>query len=302
MELETNELIRNNVIAEHIQDYRDDDNDCLIPDFQCRTGEILNEDCECEIDLNDPCANKDLRNKVINPSVLQEMNSRTQIYSIPRSGAVEVQSFTQQTIEGGLGDRINQDRYSTNITKLPEGFTAFTLFEYIRRNFDSFIEGGNIPLVTDVEFEAYSARDQEIWNSENPVGAAMDFKTIADTSTVYTIEYSAEELNWTFATVRSAEHMGHLFSGYRQFGIEPDGNGGYSFYTRGADRLGGDLDVLANAGDSDFLYKLAGDANWKNMIENLEEYIENLGGTVSKTFDKNKTYGFRYPYSSEDCK
>ena len=58
--------------------------------------------------------------------------------------------------------------------------------------------------------------------------------------------------------------------------MQPTGNGGYSFYIIGADRLGGLADQLGNSLQNDFLFFKAADATWKNMMEKLEQYVKNF--------------------------
>ncbi|WP_310558279.1 hypothetical protein [Flavobacterium sp.] len=175
------------------------------------------------------------------------------------------------------------------------------LFEEIRRNFDDFVTGGNLPGFS-VKLEPYSTADGTKWESSNPIGAAIDFDNFMDTSTVICTEYNYNEMYWTFTTVQSLDHQGHFVSGHRQFGIEANSDGSYSFYLRGADRLGQFVDLTANTlfGD-DFLYNKAADATWKNLMSNLEKFIKSKPGATVKPFDKNKNYAHRFPYNEADC-
>lgn len=275
------------------------DKDCL-PNINCRQGEIMDEDCECRIDLEDPCANKDLRNYVVATEVANMLESRQQPNTMVQSSEL-VDSFILETIDDGWGD-INQDRFSIKIDVLPYGYTPFQLFNEIRMNLSNLVVGGNLAYVTDVTLEPYSDQDGITWVSDNPVGAAMDFDTILDTSTVYCVEYNEDEMYWVFATVTSYDHQGHFVAGVRQFGLEPNGSGGYSFYVRAADRLGGVLDYTFNAlsGNDEILFTQAADATWKNLMENTTSLIQNQGGIVEE-FDETKTYGSRHPYDEDDC-
>ena len=276
-----------------------EDNDCLY-DFICRSGEILDEDCECQINLLDPCANKDLINYEVSQEVITTLESRQQPNSMVQSSAM-VDSFILETIDDGWGD-VNQDRFSIKIDQLPNGYTPFQLFNDIRMNFTNLVVGGDIPYITDVNLEPYSSEDEVVWNSNNPLGAAMDFNTMIDTSTVYCVEYNEDEMYWVFATVTSYDHQGHFVAGIRQFGLEPNGSGGYSFYVRAADRLGGALDYIANglSGNEEALFTQAADPTWKNLMSNTQSFIENNGGAVQE-FDENKTYGTRHPYDEDNC-
>jgi hypothetical protein len=212
-----------------------------------------------------------------------------------------VRSFILETVDDGWGD-LNQDKYSINITNLPNGYSPFQFFDEMRSNFDELMVGGNIPYLTDVDLEPYSTADGVTWDSDNPVGAAMNFHTMFDTSTVYCVEYNAEEMYWIFATVTSYDHQGHFVAGLRQFGLESNANGGHSFYLRAADRLGGFLDYIANglSGDEEALFTHAGDTTWKNFMENAVGFVQRIGGDADE-FDSDKTYGKRHPYNSGDC-
>ncbi len=275
-----------------------DNSVCVAPcATTCLTGYNL-VNCKCVID---PCLNKDLRHKEVADDVKNLINQRTQT-AVDQNGYVSiVNSFEIQKIEDGYGD-INLDRYSLEIKKLPDGYTPQVLFEEIRQNFSDFVTGGNMT-GTAVDLMPYSPSDGITWNSSNPVGAAMDFDNIMDTSTVICTEYNRNEMNWTFTTVRSQDHMGHFVSGHRQFGIETNSDGSYSFYLRGADRLGQWIDYAANGFSTgqDYLFNNAADATWKNLMTALEKFIKAKTGAVVEPFDKNKEYAKRFEYNKDDC-
>jgi hypothetical protein len=262
----------------------------------CPTGYVV-VDCECALD---PCFNKDLRHKKVSDDVKNLIDQRKKTVFMNGS-YVDVKLFEIQKIEDGWGD-INLDKYALNITNLPNGYTPQMLFGEIRRNFDDFVTGGNL-LGTSVGLEPYSTSDGTKWDSSNPIGAAMDFDNFMDTSTVICTEYNYNEMYWTFTTVNSLDHQGHFVSGHRQFGIEANSDGSYSFYLRGADRLGQFVDFATNGFNSgaDYLFNEAADATWKNFMSNLEKFIKSKTGAEVKPFDKNKDYAHRFPYNEDDC-
>ena len=277
---------------------KDKTTDCTV----CEKGKIPDGNGGCKFD---PCLNKDLRHKKLPQNILDLINDRKQGVSVPGGSiAANVQSFHLQTIEDGYGD-INTDLYVLDIPKLPNGVTIQQLFEDIRRNFTELITGGNLPF-TNVNLMPYSEFDRTVWNSNNPIGAAMDFDTLLDTSTVITTEYSLDDTFWTFTTVRSVDHLGHFVSGHRQFRLIDNENGTYSFEIRGADRLGQQIDKIANNMiqiiESDLLFKYAADDTWKNLMETLENFIKQKLGSEVKPFDRDKEYGRRQPYNENDCK
>ena len=264
-------------------------------------------ECKKESECDGPCKNKDLRHKKVSNEVKELIDQRIQVVETLIPGGeihnTNVKSFELQTIENGYGD-LNLDRYDLNINQLPDGYTPQQLFEEIRINFADFINGGNI-IGFGVELMPYSENDGTTWNSNNPIGAAMDFDNNMDTSTVICSDYSYEDMSWTFTTVRSADHLGHFVSGHRQFGLEQNADGSYSFYLRGVDRLGQWMDFVFNDFNpfgEDFLFNNAADTTWKNLMETLENYINELPGAEVTPFDISRDdYGKRYPFDPDDC-
>ena len=198
-----------------------DDNDDTKTTNCCPKGQIPNGSGGCKFD---PCSNKDLRHKKVADNIKNMLSQRTQ--QLRHGGQTfSTPSFRIQTIEGGLGD-INLDRYTLDITELPPGFSANDLFNYIRSNFEDFAVGAATGSSLDflnpgtVKFGPYSDLDNAIWNSNNPVGAAMDFNTLLDTATVVLTEFSSDEMFWIFTTVNSIDHLGHPVSGHRKFQLE----------------------------------------------------------------------------------
>ncbi|CAA9198753.1 hypothetical protein [Flavobacterium collinsii] len=271
----------------------------------CLKGFELDPDsCQCnpvQTESQGPCMNRDLRHKKVSSNVAEMINQRSQWMSA-NGNAVEVKSFEIQNIEDGYGD-INLDRYDLGINKIPNGYTPQMLFEEIRTNFSNFVTGGDLPGMG-VDVVPYSPEDGLKWNSSNPIGAAMDFDNSLDTSTVICTEYNYNEMYWNFTTVRSADHLGHFVSGTRQFGMQTNSDGSYSFYLRGADRLGQAIDFGANngiPGVDDFLFNQAADATWKNLMTTLENYIKAKTGAIVVPFDKDEDYAKRYEYNQSDC-
>ncbi|WP_157505873.1 hypothetical protein [Flavobacterium chungangense] len=254
-------------------------------------------DCQCRVN---PCLNSDLRHKEISTDVKNLIDQREKTVFMNGS-YVDVKLFEIQEIEDGWGD-INLDKYALNITNLPNGYQPQMLFDEIRRDFSDFVTGGSI-VGTSVKLEPYSIADGNKWESSNPIGAVMNFNNFMDTSTVICTEYNYDEMYWTFTTVHSLDHQGHFVSGHRQFGIETNSDGSYSFYLRGADRLGQLIDYSLNGFDSghDFLFNNAADATWKNLMSNLEKFIKSKTGAIIKPFDKNKVYAERFEYNENDC-
>ncbi len=288
-----------------LSSYEQQERDKIIAERLKKAEKIIQDrkNREDPLDLNDPCGNIDLQNKKLSSLEESLIYNRKKIVSIPRGGGVSVNEFFQHKIEDAVG-KINLDKYELDILKLPDGFDAKSLFEHIRKNFEDFATGDSDFFAGEVKFEAYSNADERRWNSNNPLGAAMDFNTLFDTATVITTEYNSEELFWTFTTVHSFEHKGHPVSGHRQFGLFKKPNGGYTFYLRGADRLTTRFDSLANkvfpSENDEFAFELAA-KSWEALMRNVENFIRKKNGRT-RAFDSEKEYGRRHNYIKDRCK
>jgi hypothetical protein len=266
-----------------------------------------NPNSKCFVDpKDDPCANKDLRNKKVSSNAQNLINQRIHNILNAPGTRIDTYEFGVQDMEtDGVGD-INLDNYSLKINQLPNGYSPQQLFEEIRTNFDELVTGGDF-FWEKTTFMPYDSQDASSWNSSNPLGSAMDFQTPFDTATVIATEYSYDEMYWTFTTVTSFDHWGHPVSGHRQFGLEDNGDGSYSFVVRGADRLHTLFDLGANAtlpspGEGkDFAFDLA-DRTWKNLMESIEKFVKNKPGSDVEHFDKSKNdYAKRHEYNKDDC-
>jgi hypothetical protein len=81
----------------------------------------------------------------------------------------------------------------------------------------------------------------------------------------------------------SPADWGHPVSGTREFGFEPNGRGGYTFYTRGVDRMTNLFDRMAQPRAFD-----AADNLWSSLLAGIESYVESNGG--SATVNGNEGY------------
>ncbi len=272
----------------------------------CPKGQIPDGKGGCK---PDPCLNKDLRHQKVAANVQNLINQRIHNILNAPGTRMDIYEFGIQDMEAnGTGD-INLDRYNLDINKLPDGYSPQQLFEEIRQNFNNLVTGGDYPWEK-TQFMPYDIQDSNSWNSSNPLGSAMDFRTPFDTATVICTEYDYNGMYWTFTTATSWDHWGHPVSGHRQFGLEDNGDGSYSFVVRGADRLHTVFDFGANevlpwvvpAKGSDFAFDLA-DRTWKNLMEAIENFVKSKKGADVKPFDKNRNdYARRDEYNKDDCK
>lgn len=183
-------------------------------------------------------------------------------------------------IEDGYGP-INLDYYPISISKLPtipiitgRAATAEELLNYIRLNFNNFLDS------TVATFGPEEAVDNTLWKSSNPLNAVMLFKMILlvtplnpDDGAVVIGEYTSD--HWIFSTVFTGSDLGHPVSGNRQFGFLQE-KGGYTFYTRGADRLTSILDYAI----APLAFNRA-DTLWKGFQQRIINFVNSNGGLAS---------------------
>lgn len=184
-----------------------------------------------------------------------------------------------QKIEDGRGD-VNLDFYPVHISQLPtSGAGAHgeaALLAYIRQHMNDFVDT-NI-----CEFKPYAAADVPLWMGTSPLEAVVhiDMKVPVlggavnlDDGAVVVSEVAAD--HWIFSTIRTGGDGYHPVSGNRQFGFMPAPEGGFIFYTRGADRLTTFLE--ANAAGQAFT---AADRLWKSFQTHLVNYVLGAGGSA----------------------
>ena len=154
-------------------------------------------------------------------------------------------SWHIQKLVNGVGPLVNMDYYPVRIT-LPDGVDADDYFEAVRQNLNDYLDQ------TLAHFQPYTGEEQR-WIDGPVLGTVGHF----DVSDVvwpfwpFTISANVEDMaviaseyspgpsawRWRFTTVWSPEAFKHPVSGTREFGLVPNGDGSYTFYTRGVDRL-----------------------------------------------------------------
>jgi hypothetical protein len=221
----------------------------------------------------------DLMNLKIPESVIQSSNGRFYVHD-----------FVDQKLSDASGTLMNTDYYSVTIDKLPTNFkSAGELFNFVRKNLNSFMQGGGN------SFEPYDEGENEVWTSQDPTSAIMRFKGYIagvniDDADVVTAKYSYSDkaAYWIFkpvtdvnligATTPEPGDAGHPLAGYRQFGVAPGQNGGSIFYTRGVDRTWGLGDTYV--GGQNTIFKAA-DVLWRAVMNNVANYVIMNGGKAS---------------------
>jgi|GEM_PF-1196175 len=203
-------------------------------------------------------------------------------------------SYYIQPIENAVGLQLNLDYYSIDITQLPTGFkTPEEFFNYVRLYFGKFTSGKT-------EFNRYSEKEEKVFNSQNPLGAIMQFqafliasgkiKLLNDDLSVITSKYTPSY--WVFSPIATWGDAEHPLAGNRQFGITTNSTvnpvdglvtTSYTFYTRGADRAWGVGDAIL----SNMIFAGAEEL-WSSVMNNVANYINKNGGkaTVNNSISK----------------
>ena len=146
-------------------------------------------------------------------------------------------------VERGKGP-INIDYYPVKITKMPTiaGVLATPeiFLRHIRLHLNKMVDT-NL-----AEFTPFDPIEETKWISATPLGAIIHIDMAPgggnpDDGSVVTS--SVTPRSWTFSTIWISSDQGHPVSGNRMFGYTDNGDGTYTFYTRGADRPTSNLDV-----------------------------------------------------------
>jgi GH24 family phage-related lysozyme (muramidase)/uncharacterized protein YycO len=181
-------------------------------------------------------------------------------------------------LEDANGD-INLDYYPVTITRLPSisgrTVTADELLSHIRLNFNSFVD-------TNVsEFAPYDGSEAGVWQSPAPLGSVVhiDMKSAEgwlnlDDGSVVVAEFAPD--HWIFATIWTVLDAAHPVSGNRKFGVATDESGNMLFYTRGADRATGLLDVAAMSVVFASAHNL-----WLSLQQGVANFVNSNGGAAS---------------------
>ncbi len=172
---------------------------------------------------------------------------------------------------------------------------APTLFSRLRKGINDFVNTNNS------KFDAYKPEDGDKWQSDNPLGAAINIKIntlnqlapslevpwwlplpdAIDEALVGCSAYKHGE-TWTFTTLRTttlAEGVfgpaGHPVSGNRMWGLSRRDDH-WVFYTRGADRATSWLDHAGNV-VANMVWDGA-DALWRSLQQRVADFINRHEG------------------------
>ena len=129
--------------------------------------------------------------------------------------------------------------------------------------------------------EGYTDAHGLRWESDDYYHVAMRFNIIvaginledATVYSTYTTDY-----NWIFTTATSLYDMEHPVSGSRMFGIYPDSNGSWVFYTRGYDKMTTTTTIFGDP-------FAGGDDLWKSLQKNIsKQYGAKINDPVTNSW------------------
>ena len=186
-----------------------------------------------------------------------------------------------QYIKDASGPVVNMDYFPVRITKLPKDpktgrtYTPEDFYNYVRINLDSFFSGSS------TTFSPYNKDELNNWKSSNYIGTIMRFDIPIENKLGIVIGQQdgsvicsdQNERSWTFTTIESPIDHNHPVSGNRQFGIEQNNDGSYTFYTRGVDRIAESTDVFF--GDLPTMNSAfeGGDDLWSAFQNNINNFV-----------------------------
>ena len=177
-----------------------------------------------------------------------------------------------QDLENAAGGEINLDYFSVTVpgNQIPNGWTADAYLEHIRTNLNDYVD------TTISQFEAYPGLDSWTrWLSTTPLGTVFSIQL---TPEILGIQFDLEDgsvvasgddqASWIFTTLYTSEDGYHPVSGNRRFGFSDNGDGTYTFYTRGTDRLSTDYYDWGNWLMGGFAFNSADDL-WQSFQDQI---------------------------------
>lgn len=192
-------------------------------------------------------------------------------------------------LEDAASSVINLDYYPVRITQLPilggRQVTPEELLETIRTTFNQHIK------TRYSWFEAYEADSNPVWNAANEqrwlaadhLAAIISIDLLGpdNASVISSLDGSDR---WRFSTIYSEEDGGHPVTGNREWGIDANDDGSFTFYTRAADRPTGDFDDFLSIGGFTIAHWL-----WQSLQDGVAAFVNANGGSATT----------RYPMSNQ---
>jgi hypothetical protein len=179
---------------------------------------------------------------------------------------------------------VNNDYFAVTFNQLPnkplphntEQFTAEGFIFYVRTHINDFVDtfyGAFSPSnITGIE-------EGLLWYSGNPMDAVVHIEIPTNDGSVIVSGHHSNPINshWMFTTIQVpfkyftvGADGPHPVSGNRKFGLKKNSNGSYTFYTRGVDRVQGNLGKVILS--QNILFSQA-DNLWDSFQDGLVDYI-----------------------------
>lgn len=184
-------------------------------------------------------------------------------YRPPASSLSSVITKVQDMDADAIGD-INNDFYGVTID-YPQGESAADVLKAVRTSLSGLTSYGSQYAVA-----PYDDANGTIWNSDNYVGAIMTFDLINVFNLTYkgdVVASCASDTDWIFSTVQTPKSGWHPVCGNRAFGVQDNGDGSATIWTKGADRAvnNGALYVPHQTETGRGATFLAGEQVWNNL-------------------------------------
>jgi hypothetical protein len=215
--------------------------------------------------------------------------------------------------------KVNVDFYKITFAKHPSK-TVDAFFKEMRQNFDRFSLGAD-KVFGFKAFDGYTraggpdeARNNAAWNQDLPLNALMSFNLdtgapaiMKAVKTWYFIERfgdvqvtCASSTDFILSTVETSDpvlgaasghglHAAHPVAGNRGFGIMDNGDGTWSFYSKGVDRDSGTTWNL----QMDMFEK--GRTFWQSFYGGMQDYL-NGNGMAVKALETENNQQVPYPF------
>ena len=198
----------------------------------------------------------------------------------------------------GVGEPVNLDYFWITVNEHPV-LSMEKFFKKIRLSFPTLIFsstdfGRFTPYPRFRVNNSMALKNQKIWEKDDPTGALMNFvmaslfmPAITGNNLLFTLEEGAvlvscsSKTDFIFSTVYTKEKGLHPVSGNRGFGIMDAGDGKWTFYTMGADRVS--QHAMAGAP----LVFPAGKRIWVDLFYNIKRLYSLQNPILPKEFNSN---------------
>lgn len=182
-----------------------------------------------------------------------------------------------QNINNAYSAITNMDYYPIKVTSLPvinqHQLSPDEFLQYIRKNMNYFVDTA---ISSFRAYSHYGIDDNSLWNSSNPNSAIVSISIPFNSGSVITSFNPQNPSKWTFTTITDPYNGMHPVSGNREFGYTVDPTGGYTFYTKGVDRLSDAIGTLVQSTVGTPFN--SADNLWKSFQVYVRDFVNANGG------------------------